>query len=153
MKYYISLIIIFLTGSLCLSSCGNDDEEFENIEFKTTGVNLSSPSGITYYGEVGHDGGEITFTAIGKNAGNGFLSQIKVGDCIYEVTSTDMKQQLPYTICEKEWGKIEILSISPHTTRIVLNENQTNNSINFELKFGGAYKTSKILLTQLKASK
>lgn len=153
MKYYILSIVIFVIGSLCLTSCGNEDEEFENIEFKTTGVNLSSPSGTTYYGEIGYAGGEITFTAMGKNADNGFLSQVKVGDYIYEVTNADMKQQFPYTICEKEWGKVEILSASPHTTRIVLNENQTNNSINYELTFGGAYKTSKILLTQLKASK
>lgn len=153
MKYYILSIVIFVIGSLCLTSCGNEDEEFENIEFKTTGVNLSSPSGTTYYGEIGYAGGEITFTAMGKNADNGFLSQVKVGDYIYEVTNADMKQQFPYTICEKEWGKVEILSASPHITRIVLNENQTNNSINYELTFGGAYKTAKILLTQLKASK
>lgn len=92
----------------------------------------------------------MTFTAIGKNADNGFLSQFKMGDYLYEITDADLKRQLPYTICEKEWGKIEILSASPHVTRIVLFENQTHNSINYELTFGGAYKTSHVFLTQLK---
>lgn len=148
--FLIPLIIMSIIGCLSLTSCGDEDEKFENIEFKTTGVILSSSSGISYYGEIGYTGGEITFTAIGKNAGNGFLSEIKVGDYFYEVTEADRKQQLPYTICEKEWGKIELLSISPHTTRMVLFENQTNNSINYELTFGGAYKISTVLLTQLK---
>lgn len=150
MKYYISLIIISIVYCFCFSSCGNEEEEFENIKFKTTGVTLSSPSGFSYYGEIDYTGGEITFTAIGKNAGNGFLSEIKVGDFLYEVTDADREQLLPHTICEKGWGKIEILSVSPHTTRMVLNENQTNNSINYELTFGGSYKTSNVLLTQLK---
>ncbi|WP_288797009.1 hypothetical protein [uncultured Alistipes sp.] len=151
MKYYISLIIISVICCLSFASCGNEDEKFENIEFKTTGVTLSPlTNGISYYGEIDHAGGEITFTAIGKNADNGFLSQFKMGDYLYEITDTDLKRQLPYTICEKEWGKIEILSASPHVTRIVLFENQTHNSISYELTFGGAYKTSHVFLTQLK---
>lgn len=150
MRYYILLIIISVICCLSLTSCGNEDEKFENIEFKTTGVTLSPPNGFSYYGEVGYTGGEITFTAVGKNAENGFLSEIKVGNYFYQVTDDDRKQQLPYTICEKEWGKIEILSVSPHTTRIVLSENQTDKSINYELTFGGAYTISNVLLTQLK---
>lgn len=149
MKKFLFLISLIVC-SLSLTSCGNEDEKFENIEFKTTGVTLSPPNGTSYYGEVGYTGGEITFTAVGKNAGNGHLSEIKVGDYFYEVADADLKQQLPYTICEKEWGKIEILSVSPHTTRMVLYENQTKNSINYELTFGGAYTISNVLLTQLK---
>ena len=148
-KQLIPIMWLFLL--LGLQSCGNEDEKFENIEFKTTGVTLSPlPNGISYYGEIDHTGGEMTFTAIGKNADNGFLSQFKMGDYLYEITDADLKRQLPYTICEKEWGKIEILSASPHVTRIVLFENQTHNSINYELTFGGAYKISHVFLTQLK---
>jgi len=150
--YLLPLSSILVLLLALFASCGNDDEEFENIEFKTTGVKLSSPSGISYYGEIGSAGGEITFTATGKNASNGFLSEVKVGSFVYEITNADSEQQLPYTICEKEWGRIEILSASPHTTRIVLNENKTNNSINYKLEFGGGYKTSTIFLTQLKTS-
>lgn len=151
MKYYISLIIISVICCLSFASCEKEElQRFESIEFKTTGVTLSPPNGISYYGEVGYTGGEITFTAVGKNAGNGFLSEIKVGEYFYRVTDDDRKQQLPYTICEKEWGKIEILSVSPHTTRVVLFENQTKNSINYELTFGVAYTISNVLLTQLK---
>ncbi|MDE5710930.1 MAG: hypothetical protein K2I27_07345 [Bacteroides sp.] len=150
MRYYILLKIISVICCLSLTSCGNEDEKFENIEFKTTGVTLSPPNGISYYGEAGYTGGEITFTAVGKNAENGFLSEIKVGEYFYRVTDDDRKQQLPYTICEKEWGKIEILSVSPHTTRMVLSENQTYKSINYELTFGVAYTISNVLLVQLK---
>ena len=54
---------------------------------------------------------------------------------------------------KKEWGKVELTSVSPNAMHIVLNENTTDNSVNYELIFGAGYKTSKILLTQLKASK
>lgn len=151
MKYYILLIITSVIGWFGFASCGNEDEKFENIEFKTTGIILSSPNGNSYYGEIGSSGGEITITATGKNADNGFLYQIKVGEYLYEVTDADRDQLLPHTICEKEWGKVELLSVSPHSIRIVLHENHTNNSINYELMFGGGYKTSNILLTQLKS--
>ena len=150
MKNWISLIIISLIICLGLASCGDDDEKFENIDFKTTGITFSQQSGNKYYGEVGSNGGDITFEATGKNASNGFLSQIKVGDFVYEVTDADRKQKMPHTVCEKEWGHIEITSVSPHITHIVLNTNDMDNSINYELIFGAGYKTSIVLLTQLK---
>ncbi len=40
MKYYISLIIIGIIFCLSFIFCGNEDEKFENIEFKTKGVTL-----------------------------------------------------------------------------------------------------------------
>ena len=151
MKYYILLIITSVIGCSGFASCADEDEKFENIEFKTTGIILSSPNGSSYYAEIGSSGGEMTITATGKNANNGFLCQIKVGNYLYEVTDSDRDQLLPHAICEKEWGKVELLSVSPHSIRIVLYENHTNNSINYELRFGGGYKTSNILLTQLKS--
>lgn len=146
------ILMMWLFLLLGLQACGNEDEEFESIELQTTGVTLSplSHNVFSYYGEIGYAGGEITFTAIGKNAESGYLSQFKVGDYLYQVTDADLKRQAPYTICEEEWGKIDVISTSPHITRLVLNENQTNNSINYELTFGGAYKISYVLLTQLK---
>lgn len=77
----------------------------------------------------------------------------KVGNYYYSVTDNDLKRPTPYTICEENWGKIEILSTTPHSLRITLKENKTSNSINYELTFGGAYKTSTILLTQLRNGK
>jgi len=153
MKNYIFLIIMSVIVSVGFASCGDDEEKFENIDFKTSGITLSSQSGNQYYGEIDSKGGDITVTATGKNASNGFLSEIKVGNFVYEVTDADRTNTLPYTICEKEWGKVELTSVSPHVTHIVLNENTTDNSVNYELIFGAGYKTSKILLTQLKASK
>ena len=131
----------------------NEEEKFENIKFKTTGITLSKPSGTSYYAEIGSAGGIVTITSIGKIAKNGFLSQIKVGNYYYSVTDNDLKRPTPYTICEENWGKIEILSTTPHSLRITLKENKTSNSINYELTFGGAYKTSTILLTQLRNGK
>ena len=50
-KQLIPIMWLFLL--LGLQSCGNEDEKFENIEFKTTGVTLSPlPNGISYYGEI-----------------------------------------------------------------------------------------------------
>lgn len=151
MKHYLSLIIMSIISCLSFTSCNDDDEKFENIEFQTTGIHLSSQSGNSYYAEIDSKGGEITFTAKGKNAENGFLYQIKAGDYFYVVTDADKKQQMPHTICEKDWGKIELLSVSPHKMRMVLFENHTSNSINYKLTFGGGYKTSNIMITQLKS--
>ena len=41
---------------------------------------------------------------MGKNAESGCLPEIEVGDYTYVVTDADCQQQLPYAICEKEWG-------------------------------------------------
>ena len=147
MRYVVLLII-----AICLNfmSCNSDDEKFENIELETTGIELSKLSGNTYYGEIGVAGGEVTFVATGKNKDNGFLSQIRVGDYVYEVTDSDRGQQLPYMICEEEWGKIEILSLSPHTIRIVFHANESGSNMKYELEFGMGYKYSRVLITQLK---
>lgn len=143
------LLIISAVSCLCLASCGEEFEKFEYIDFKTTGIKLAHPKNeLSSYGEIGASGGEITFTATGKNAVNGYLSEIRVGDYSYHVTDTDLEQQLPYTICEKEWGRIELLSASPYTTRMVLFENHTNHRIDYELTFGGVFTISHIRITQ-----
>ena len=57
-------LLFLLSLVVGMASCSNEDEKFENIEFKTTGVTLSPlPNGISYYGEIDHTGGEMTFTA------------------------------------------------------------------------------------------
>lgn len=105
MRYYILLIIISVICCLSLTSCGNEDEKFENIEFKTTGVTLSPPNGISYYGEAGYTGGEITFTAVGKNAENGFLSEIKVGEYFIELPMTTGNSNYPILFAKRNGAK------------------------------------------------
>ena len=151
MKNLVLTVVAILFGCLSFVSCGNEEAQFENIEFKTTGITLSKPSVTSYYAEIGSTGGVITITAVGKNASNGFLSQIKVGDYVYSVTDSDLKRTMPYTISDEKWGKVEFVSANPYSIRLSLNENKTNSSINYELNFGGAYKTSTILLTQLRS--
>jgi hypothetical protein len=148
MKKLFCSFIICLLGLLAITSCGNDDEKFEGLEFDTQGVILSTRSGNNYYGEIKSIGGDITITAKGKNSINGLLSQFKVNDFMYEVTDKDWQQSFPYTICSKDWGNVELVSKTPYSIRIHLNENNTDNSINYMLTFGGGYKTSSILLTQ-----
>lgn len=144
------LLLSAIVMALSLLSCGNEEEQFENIEFDTTGISLSKPSGISYYAEIGSNGGVITITAKGKNAANGFLSEVKVGNFFYEVNPADLKHEMPVTICNEDWGSIELLSSSPYSVRIRLLPNKTDNSINYELTFGAGYRTSHILLTQLR---
>ena len=153
MKYCAYLVVTTILCCISFVACSNEEEKFENIKFKTTGITLSKPSGTSYYAEIGSAGGIVTITSIGKNAKNGFLSQIKVGNYYYSVTDNELKRPTPYTICEEDWGKIEILSTTPHSLRMTLKGNKTSNSINYELTFGGAYKTSTILLTQLRNEK
>lgn len=105
MRYYILLIIISVICCLSLTSCGNEDKKFENIEFKTTGVTLSPPNGFSYYGEVGYTGGEITFTAVGKNAENGFLSEIKVGNFFIKLPMTTGNSNYPILFAKRNGAK------------------------------------------------
>lgn len=90
---------------------------------------------------------------MGKNAESGCLPVIEVGDYTYVVTGADCQQQLPYTICEKEWGRIELVSMSPHIACMVLYENQTDKNIDYVLTFGAAYRISTVLLIQLRNHK
>ncbi len=133
-----------------LTSCGDEYEKFQGIEFKTTGVVLSPINSLLYHGKLDGSATDVTITAIGKNANYGFLSLINTDDCLYEVTDDDWKQALPYTVCEKTWGKIELLSASPYSIRLTLNVNQTGDDRNFELTFGGGYVISTLTLNQMK---
>lgn len=45
MKKLFCSFIICLLGLLAITSCGNDDEKFEGLEFDTQGVILSTRSG------------------------------------------------------------------------------------------------------------
>lgn len=89
MKYCAYLVVTTILCCLSFVACSNEEEKFENIKFKTTGITLSKPSGTSYYAEIGSAGGIVTITSIGKNAKNGFLSQIKVGNYYYSVTDND----------------------------------------------------------------
>lgn len=143
-------ILLTLLVGLCMVSCGNEDEKFEGIDFKTEGVKLHKTSVTSYYGEVTSEGGTLVFEATGKNAGSGRLSEIKVGDFFYEVEPSDLSKPLPYTMCDEDWGKVVITSTSPHTTQLILKANESDNSKNIELTFGGAYRISYVLITLLK---
>lgn len=153
-KMLFLLLSAFGYAACCqgLTSCGTEyeDAKFEGIEFKTTGVVLLPINSLLYHGKLDGFAADVTITAIGKNANHGFLSLINTDDCLYEVTDDDWKQALPYTVCEKIWGKIELLSASPYSIRLTLNENQTGDDRNFELTFGGGYVISTLTLNQMK---
>jgi hypothetical protein len=133
-----------------MASCGNEDEKFEGIDFKTVGVKLHKTSVISYYGEVTSEGGTLVFEATGKDQTNGSLSEIKVGDFFYEVKVSDRSKPLPYTVCDEDWGKVVITSTSPHTTQLILKANESGSSKNIELVFGCCYRISNVLITLLK---
>lgn len=142
--------LLTLLLSFCMASCGNEDEKFEGIDFKTVGVKLHKTSVISYYGEVTSEGGTLVFEATGKNQANGSLSEIKVGDFFYEVENSDRSKPLPYTVCDEDWGKVVITSTSPHTTQLILKSNESGSSKNIELVFGCCYRISNVLITLLK---
>lgn len=144
------LLTLLLALPFCMASCGNEDEKFEGIDFKTVGVKLHKTSVISYYGEVTSEGGTLVFEATGKNQTNGSLSEIKVGDFFYEVENSDRSKPLPYTVCDEDWGKVVITSTSPHTTQLILKANESSSSKNIELVFGCCYRISNVLITLLK---
>lgn len=143
-------IFLTLLVGLCMVSCGNEDEKFEGIDFKTRGVELHKTSEISYYGEVASESGTIIFEATGKNRENGSLSEIQIGDFLYIVKDSDRSKPLPYTVCDEDWGKVVIMSTSPHTTQLILKANESDSSKNIELTFGCCYRISDVLITLLK---
>ena len=147
-------IWVYLFSIACLSlsmvSCGNEDEKFESIDFKTEGVKLHKTSVTSYYGEVTSEGGALVFEATGKNRAYGFLSEIEVGDFLYVVPNSDRSKPLPYTVCDEDWGKVVITSTSPHTTQLILKANESGSGKNIRLNFGVAYRISDVFITLLK---
>lgn len=99
-------------------------KNFKVLSLKRQGIVLSPINSLLYHGKLDGSATDVTITAIGKNANYGFLSLINTDDCLYEVTDDDWKQALPYTVCEKTWGKIELLSASPYSIRLTLNVNR-----------------------------
>jgi hypothetical protein len=148
MKNYFKLMALILALCGLTTSCGNEDEHFETIDFNTTGMTLTGPKNLNYYGEIAPAGGEVTFAATGKQKENGFLSSIVVGDFSYGVDKTDREQPLPYTLFDNEYCKVEIVSTDPHTTCIAFKPNESNQTLNYRLQFGGAYTISDVNITQ-----
>jgi hypothetical protein len=148
MKNYFKLMVLILALCGLTTSCGNEDSYFTAIDFNTTGITLSGPKNLNYYGEIAPEGGDVTFVATGKQKESGFLSFIVVGDFSYEVDKTDREQPLPYTLFDNEYCKVEIVSINPHTTHVVFKPNESNQTLKYWLQFGGAYTISDIIITQ-----
>jgi hypothetical protein len=148
MKNYFKLMTLILAFCGLTTSCGNEDEHFETIDFNTMGMTLSGPKNLNYYGEIAPEGGDVTFVAIGKQKENGFFTSIVVGDFSYGVDKTDREQPLPYTLFDNEYCKVEIVSTDPHTTRIAFKPNESNQALNYWLQFGAAYTISDIKITQ-----
>ena len=144
MKTIYNFIILF-TSFLAITSCSNEDEVFEAIEFETTGLSLTKSIGSenSFWAEVPSEGCVITFKAVGKNKNNGFLNKLKING-----QSEDINKDSIGCIVQKDWGKIERVSTDPHETKITLYPNNSDNTRNFELFFGIAYKTSNILVSQ-----
>ena len=132
-----------------LSSCGNEDEEFENIDFKVTGIELHdvSVNNHTHVGTLLAEGGTITFEAKGKNKDSGFVSEVSCGS--YRWDRSQLQDiQYPQTICNEDWGQVTITSVLPHTTQVVITPNATGSTREIRVIFGGAYKTSIVYIRQ-----
>mgnify|MGYP007003683968 FL=1 len=56
----------YVTCCHCLTSCGDEYEKFQGIEFKTTGVVLSPINSLLYHGKLDGSATDVTITAIGK---------------------------------------------------------------------------------------
>lgn len=142
-------LLILVVNLWGITSCknGTNDEVFEAVEFETSGVNLTKLKGSanSFYAEISSEGGIITLEAKGKNKKNGFLSTYKIDGVSHDVSANNA-----VLIAQGEWGKIERVSSSPHITRITLCENKRDSIRKIELCFGVAYKTSNILIRQLR---
>lgn len=145
LKTFLSILVL----AVGLASCGNEDEEFEDIGFKVTGIELSdvTVNNHTHVGTLLAEGGSITFEAKGKNKEMGSVSEVSCGDFLWN-RSQLQDARYPLTICNEGWGHVTITSASPHTTKIVVNPNTTGSTREIRLTFGGAYKTSVIYLRQ-----
>lgn len=139
-------IFAFAVG---LSSCGNEDEKFEDIDFKVTGIELHdmTVNNHTHIGTLLAEGGTIIFEAKGKNKDSGYVSEVSCGN--YRWDRSQLRDvQYPKTICNEDWGLVIINSVLPHTTKIVVTPNKTGSTREIRVIFGGAYKTSIVYLRQ-----
>jgi hypothetical protein len=150
MKNYFKLMALMIALCSLTTSCGNEDEHFETIDFNTTGMTLTGPKNLNYYGEIAPAGGEVSFVATGKQKEYGFLSEIVVGNFSYSVSNSDRSQPLPYILFDNEYCKVEIVSTNPHITHIVFKPNESNQTLNYWLQFGAAYRLSDVTITQQK---
>ncbi|MGI6242341.1 MAG: hypothetical protein ACOYJK_02205 [Prevotella sp.] len=141
--------LCLLAFAVGLSSCGNEDEEFENIDFMVTGIDLRdmTVNNHTHVGTLLPEGGTITFKAKGKNEDSGFVSEVSCGNYLWN-RSQLQDVQYPQTICNEDWGQVTINSVLPHTTKIVVTPNTTGSTREIRVTFGGAYKMSIVYLKQ-----
>lgn len=103
-----------------LVSCGNDDEKIKKIEFKTTGVILSSQRGNSYCSEIGYAGGKM-ISSLG-------LWMYEMDSCLkskWEAPFMKLPISTEISICpiffvEKNGNYIELLLVSPSSFSFTL---------------------------------
>lgn len=143
-------IMFLLPLAFFLASCGDEEEQFEDIDFKVTGIELrrAGNNAMSYYGELPAEGGTVTFEAQGKNQVHGYLSYFNHDTYFWMRAYGEQSPAASDTLCEGNWGLIEELPVAPPTTRLTVTPNTTGAERQFNLSFGGGYKVSDITIKQ-----
>lgn len=141
--------LMVLIAMMAVISCSEEDGcEFEAVDLNVQGVELTQKNTYMFYGTLPQNGGTVTFEAKGKNASQGFPTQIQCGDYQWNVSQTENAQVAPYTLCDQSWGAVRVVSSSPYTTELVFTANETRTSRQITILFGGEPTLSYVTLTQ-----
>lgn len=148
MRHQLIAALSLVAVSLFLHACSDEGTPVKIVNFDVKGIELTQMWTTTWHGRMPSTGGEVTLTATGKNKKEGYLSAIHAPELDLVLTGEERKEPLPYTVCEEAWGKVEILSNSPHTTRITFHPNNSGKVYSCEFDFGGT-DTTQVYITRL----
>lgn len=150
------VILFFIVAAILIGidSCAKQETQKMNIiELNVSGIELKSTISGSLVGEIGSEGGIINFESIGKYSNMGCLSEFTIDTISNSNLTLNWKGIAPYTLCEYESWKIEILSDAPDITRVTLGPNNTASERKIFLCFGSGYAIVDVYITQLPQKK
>lgn len=150
MKNYILRFISYcILAMIYFSSCGNDDSPFVPIDIKVTGVEVHNDKNcFTFTGEVGPEGGVVSFEGFGKYGKDAYPMTINLNGEISETWKLINGATFPLTIIDGGWADVVVSSDKPWITTVTFKENTEQSKRYIELQFGGGYHTTIYRISQ-----
>ena len=146
MRHKLIAVLSLFVVSLFLFSCNEEWIRSELAELTATGIKLKNKD-CAYFGSIPSSGGEITLTATGKRKEAGYLSSISAPEFFLGLQE-NRPTVFPTTVCDEAWGKVEVLSDDPHTTRLTFHPNKSGLKIDYIFVFGELFVGSNVYITQ-----
>lgn len=149
MKRIKKLHVLALLLLLITTACGNEDSKFEPIDIKVTGLVIHKDKNcFTFTGEVGPEGGVVSFEGFGKYSKDAYPTTINLNGEISETWKLINGATFPLTIIDGGWADVVVSSDRPWITTVTFKENTEQSKRYIELQFGGGYHTTIYRISQ-----